>query len=99
MTEYELHQLIGQLKEQAQKAEQLGIINELAVIERKIVMAKAYLLNPEDFKQGEIYEIEGIPGSVFKIDDLHGVFAWGYQLNEQAPEEEAFPISMLKSIK
>lgn len=98
MTEYELRQEIFLLTEKARKAEQLGIVNEYAVLERKIVMAKAYLLNPKDFIPGELYEIEGDPGSYFKIDYINGVFAWGYRLAGQK-EEEALPISVLKKLK
>lgn len=95
MTEQELRQEIARLQEKARKAEQLGMVNEFAVLERKAVMAKAYLLNPKSFLPGEIYEIEGDPGSFFKIDYLNGVFAWGYRLNGNG-KEEALPISMLK---
>lgn len=98
MSKYELQQEIAHLNEKARKAEQLGIINEFAVLERKAVMAKAYLLDPTDFKTGGIYEIDGNPGSRFKIDYLHGVMAWGSRLNEKS-KEEALPISMLKSIE
>ena len=56
------------------------MVNEFAVLERKAIMAKAYLLNPDDFKPGEIYQIEGDPGVYFKIDYMNGVFAWGYRL-------------------
>jgi hypothetical protein len=94
MSEFELKQEIAMLNEKAKKAEQLGIVNEFAVLERKMVMAKAYLLNPADFSPGEIYEIEGDPGSYFKIDYMNGVFAWGYRLNGDR-KEEALPISML----
>lgn len=95
MTESELQQEISQLAEKARKAEQLGIINEFAVLERKVVMAKAYLLNPDDFKPGEIYAIEGDPGAFFKIDYMNGVFAWGYRLNGTG-KDVALPISLLK---
>jgi hypothetical protein len=98
MTEYELKQEIAALTEKARKAEQMGIVNEFAVYERKIAMAKAYLLNPEDFKPGEIYEIVGDPGSFFKIKYLNGVFAWGYRLNGNG-EEEALPISLLSKAR
>lgn len=98
MTEYELRQEISLLTEKARKAEQLGIVNEYAVLERKIVMAKAYLLNPKDFIPGELYEIDGDPGSYFKIDYINGVFAWGYRLAGRK-EEEALPISVLKKLK
>lgn len=46
MTASELQREIGLLTEKARKAEQIGIVNELAVHERKIAMAKAYLLDP-----------------------------------------------------
>ncbi|MBP3040926.1 YfhH family protein [Bacillaceae bacterium Marseille-Q3522] len=95
MSPYELEQEIAHLKEKARKAEQLGIINEFAVLERKAVMAKAYLLNVDNFKPGEIYEIEGDPEVYFKINYINGVFAWGFRLSE-GHGEEALPISMLK---
>lgn len=96
MTEQELYQEITVLKEKARKAEQMGMINEFAVLERKAVMAKAYLLDPKKFKVGEIYEIVGDPGYYFQIDFINGVFAWGNRLNNKG-NEEALPISMLKS--
>lgn len=94
MSEYELRQEISILNEKAKKAEQLGIVNEYAVLERKAIMAKAYLLNPEDYHPGEIYEIIGAPGSYFKVDYLNGVFAWGYRIDSDG-KEEGIPISML----
>jgi hypothetical protein len=94
MSEYELQQEIRALHEKARKAEQMGIVNELAVYERKIVLAKAYLLSPSDYKPGETYEIEHDPGSKFVIKYMNGMFAWGHR--DGNPEEEAFPISMLK---
>lgn len=98
LSEYELQQEIARLNEKARKAEQMGMLNEYAVLERKATMAKAYLLNPKDFKPKEIYEIEGDPGKYFQIEYLNGVFAWGYRLGE-SKEEEALPISMLKVLK
>ncbi|HEX7066434.1 MAG TPA: YfhH family protein [Bacillales bacterium] len=94
MTEQELQHEIAALSEKARKAEQLGIVNEYAVLERKITMAKSYLINPNDFKPGEVYEIEGDPGSTFEISFMNGTFAWGYRNGSK--EEKAFPISMLK---
>lgn len=38
MSEHELREEIAMLKEKARKAEQLGIINEFAVYERKALM-------------------------------------------------------------
>ncbi|MBM7650252.1 hypothetical protein JOC78_003237 [Bacillus ectoiniformans] len=95
MSEYELQQEIARLREKARKAEQLGIVNEFAVLERKSLMAQAYLMNPDEFVPGKIYAIHGDPGTYFKIDYMNGVFAWGYRLNGDG-KEEGLPISMLK---
>jgi len=98
MTEVELRKEIADLKERARKAEQLGIVNEFAVLERKAIMAQAYLLDPKDFVKGEVYRIEGDPGVFFKIDYLKGRFAWGYRLGGDN-YIEALPISMLAPLK
>lgn len=93
LSEYELKLEIGSLQEKARKAEQMGMINEYAVYERKIAMAKAYLLSPSNFHPGEVYEIDGDPGVTFKIDYMKGIFAWGTR--EGKNEQEAIPISLL----
>lgn len=67
MSTYELQQEIASLNEKARKAEQMGMVNEFAVLERKVIMAKSYLLNPDDFLPGEIYEIEGIREFTLKL--------------------------------
>lgn len=95
MTELELRQEIARLREKARKAEQLGIINEFAVYERRAVLAQAYLTDPADFEPGKLYEIETEPGQYFKVDYLNGVFAWGYRLTGDG-KEEGIPISLLK---
>ncbi|UGB31465.1 YfhH family protein [Metabacillus sp. B2-18] len=94
MTEYELKSEIAALKEKARKAEQLGIVNEFAVLERKMTMAKSYLLDPNEFKSEDVYEIDGAPGEFFKINYMNGIFAWGYRLSSP-DHEEALPIAML----
>jgi hypothetical protein len=96
MSEFELRQEIGKLNEQAKKAEQMGMVSEFAVLERKVIMAKAYLLDPENYKPGEVYEITGDPGHYFKISYMNGHFAWGHRLHSD--EEEAFPISLLGNL-
>ncbi|HET7628753.1 MAG TPA: YfhH family protein [Bacillales bacterium] len=94
MTVQELKDEIAELSEKARKAERLGIVNEFAVLQRKMTMAKAYMLDPSEFQPGETYEIEGDPGSRFVIDYLNGTFAWGYK--EGSKTKQAFPISLLK---
>lgn len=93
MTAEELRREIAELTEKARKAEQLGVVNEYAVLQRKITMAKAYMMDPDDFKPGETYDVEGDPGATFKVSFINGTFAWGYRSGNQ--EQEAFPISML----
>ncbi|MGP4060897.1 YfhH family protein [Halobacillus sp. H74] len=96
----ELRQEIAQLTEKAQKAEQMGMVNEFAVHERKIIMAKSYMLDPGVFSAGETYRLEGDPAHAFYIQYMNGIFAWGYRKNNNGEkvsveEEEALPISML----
>ncbi|MGE6489324.1 YfhH family protein [Paenisporosarcina sp. NPDC076898] len=98
MTEQELRQAIANLLEQARKASQLGHVNEYAVLERKAIMAQAYLVDPSSIVPGEMYRIEGDPGVFFQVDYLKGRFAWGYRLGGEK-FTEALPISMLKSLK
>ncbi len=94
LSEYELKQEIADLKVKAQKAEQLSMINEVAVHERKMMMAEAYLLNPDNYKPGEVYFLNGDPENAFEISYMNGIFAWGWRNGNG--ELEAFPISILK---
>lgn len=92
MTEPELRGVIRTYNEKAKKAEQMGMINELAVYERKVWMAKAYLLDPEEFKAGTTYQMfDG--ESTFLISYLNGYYAWGYRNGEA--NLDAVPISLL----
>ncbi|MEH7462816.1 YfhH family protein [Bacillus thuringiensis] len=94
MTSHELREEIGVLKEQAVKAEQLGIVNEFDVLMRKIAMARAYMTDINEFQVGETYELVEEPGTSFTITYFNGVFAWGYKQNET--EEIGIPISLLQ---
>ncbi|WAA08789.1 YfhH family protein [Fervidibacillus albus] len=96
MTEYELKQEIAKLREKAKKAEQMGMVNEFAVLERKAAMAESYLLDPQSFVKGEIYRIKNEPNQFFKVDYLRGYFAWGFRLT--GDKVEALPISLLEKV-
>ncbi len=94
----ELRQEVAALKEKAQKAEQLGNVSEFAIHERKIQMALAYMMNPEEFVAGETYELQQDPGHTFKISYINGRFAWGNRINllgDTVEKQEAIPISLL----
>ena len=86
------------LREKSIKAEQLGILNEYAVYQRKVVMAQSFLVDPATIEPGEIYRIDGDEGMFFHVDYLKGRFAWGYRLGGERADE-ALPISMLKPVK
>jgi Protein of unknown function (DUF1811) len=94
MTELEIRAEIASLRAKAQKAEQMGMVSEYAVHERKIAMAKCYLLDPASIETGKEYAIQGDPGSTFSVLYLNGIFAWGYK-NKQSTLE-ALPISVLE---
>lgn len=98
MTEQELREEIAKLKEKARKAEQLGIVNEYAVYERRATMAAAYLIDPKTIVKGEMYRLDGAPGEFFKVEYLKGRFAWGYRLGGDR-FIEALPISILLPMK
>lgn len=98
MDEHELRQEIANLREKARKAEQLGILNEFAVYERKALMVASYLIDPATITPGEMYRIDGTTDEYFKVDRLKGRFAWGYRLGS-TQYEEALPISLLAPIK
>ena len=70
MSEHELREEIAFLKEKARKAEQLGIINEFAVYERKALMVAAYLVDLDTIVPGEMYRIDGSDNEFFQVDYL-----------------------------
>ncbi|HLR60022.1 MAG TPA: YfhH family protein [Pseudogracilibacillus sp.] len=98
LTTEQLRVEIEKCKKEAQKAEQLGNISEVAINERKVQILLSYMAYPEDYKPGEIYEIRLDPGYTFKVNYIDGVMAWGHRVNllkETLEKEEALPISML----
>ncbi|MBN6205976.1 YfhH family protein [Ralstonia pickettii] len=100
-SDYSIEQLykeVANLKEKAQKAEQLGNISEVQVNERKMQVAISYTMNPAEFKPDEIYKLKAEPGFRFKINYIEGVFAWGQRINlldELYEKVEALPIALL----
>lgn len=101
-SDYTVEQLrdkLGELKEKAQKSEQLGEVNKVAIYERKIQIVASYMVNPDQFESGDIYDLNGDPGYTFKINYIDGIMAWGHRINllgEMKEDEEALPISLLR---
>ena len=98
MTEQEIRQEVANLMEKARKAEQMGMVNEFAVHQRKAVLAQSYLVDLSTIIPGELYKMEGTDGTYFHVDYLKGRFAWGYRLGG-ARKEEAVPVALLKPVK
>src|SRR5699024_7611207 len=100
-SDYTIEQLreeLGKLNEQSQKAEQLGEISRVEILERKMHMVASYMLNPSDFVSGNVHELNGDTGHTFKINFIDGMMAWGHRINllgETYEKEEALPISLL----
>ncbi|WP_028399851.1 YfhH family protein [Ectobacillus panaciterrae] len=95
MTKFELQEEIRMLKEKAVKAEQLGMVNEYEVLTRKMAMAKAYMMDINEFQVGKTYHLTEEPGVNFTITYFNGVFAWGYR-EDHKNEEIGIPISLLE---
>lgn len=103
-SDYTLEQLrteLGKLKEEAIKAEQLGEISKVEILERKMQMVASYMLHPGDFIPGKTHELKSDPGHTFQINFIDGMMAWGHRINllgEIYKKEEALPISLLGDI-
>ncbi|HZW67644.1 MAG TPA: YfhH family protein [Pseudogracilibacillus sp.] len=94
----QLREELGKLIEQSQKAQQLGEVSKYEILERKIQMVSSYMINPDEFKPGDIHRLKGDPGYTFKINFLEGVMAWGHRINllgQEIEREEALPIALL----
>ncbi|HLR64711.1 MAG TPA: YfhH family protein [Pseudogracilibacillus sp.] len=100
-SDYTVEQLrdeLGKLKEESLKAEQVGEVNKVAIIERKMQIVASYMINPDQFEEHTVYELNGDPGYTFHVNYINGVMAWGHRINllgEMRKVEEALPISML----
>src|SRR5690625_184136 len=87
------------LQKKLKEAEQAGKRNYVAVHRRKIEMFRSYMLNPDDFKPGDIHTLKEDPEHLHKIDEVSGVVAWGYRINkvteEISEDREAVLIALL----
>src|SRR5690554_144027 len=103
-SDYTIEQLreeLGKLVEKSQKAEQLGEVSKVEIYERKIQIVSSYMMNPDEFKPGNVHKLKGDPGYTFKINFIVGIMAWGHRINllgQQVEREEALPISLLDEI-
>ncbi|HLQ73658.1 MAG TPA: DUF1811 family protein [Bacillota bacterium] len=89
------------LKEELIKAEQHGLVSEVAILQRKLQMVISYTMFPGDFNVGQTYVFKDMPNQSFKVTKVKGVMAWGYRVgdHEESTKEEAIPISLLEHVK
>lgn len=89
------------LREKLQEAQKLGRRSYVAVNQRKIEIVQSYMLNPADFKPGDIRALKEEPDSLFKIEEVNGVVAWGHRMDrlthDISREREAVLIALLGS--
>ncbi|WLV24606.1 DUF1811 family protein [Aciduricibacillus chroicocephali] len=87
------------LKEKLRQAKIEKSKNHIAIYTRKIEIVRSFMLNPADFQQGDLFELIEDPDHLFEINEIKGVFAWGYKINkvtgERSLEEEGFLLAML----
>jgi hypothetical protein len=95
MTEVELLNEIGALTEKAHKAEQMGNVSEFSVLDRKIAVAKSYLVDSSKIKLGELTQLKYESESYFFVEEIKGVFAWGYRVPVDGSGRVALPIELL----
>ncbi|TMV42749.1 DUF1811 family protein [Paenibacillus mesophilus] len=88
MNREELLAEVDMLEAEKRKAE---FPSQTEMLERKIWMAKAYMMASESFPQG-MYEVEGY-SEPFELLYVNGIMAWGRMGGKN---ESSFPISMLK---
>ncbi|MCD1258599.1 DUF1811 family protein [Paenibacillus athensensis] len=89
MSPQELQAAIAALEKQMQAAE---FPSQLAVLESKLLFARAYALSPTDFPPG-LYAVKDREQPM-RVDYLNGVMAWG----TMDGEEISVPISALRPV-
>lgn len=70
------------LKERLAQAIQDDRKSHIAVNRRKIEVVRSFMLDPTDFQPGDIYELIEHPHHLFEVDEISGVFAWGFKINK-----------------
>lgn len=75
--------LAGKLKQA--KLEQRT--NHVLVYNRKIELVQSFMLNPDDFQAGDLYELKDDPDHLFEVTEISGVTAWGYKIHKETKEK------------
>ncbi|KRG11846.1 DUF1811 family protein [Lederbergia galactosidilytica] len=76
----QLQEEVEILKEKLKQAQLEDRTNHILVYTRKIELVQSFMLNPDDFQPGDIFEIIQEPDYLFEIIEISGVTAWGYKI-------------------
>lgn len=55
--------------------------NHIAINTRKIEIVQSFMIDQHQFKVGDRLHLVDEPETIFEIDEMVGVIAWGYRLN------------------
>ncbi|HIS28402.1 MAG TPA: DUF1811 family protein [Candidatus Avamphibacillus intestinigallinarum] len=93
----ELYSNIEEWKRLQQKAKEFGHQSEVEIFEQKIQVALSYMVDPANFKTGLEYDVKGNAESVFQLEYINGVFAWGILRHRQTNQKtkKALPLALL----
>lgn len=104
---YSMQQFIEEeniLKEKLKQAQSKNSKNHIAIYTRKIEVVRSFMLDADDFQPGNVFTLIEDPIHLFEIDEIKGVFAWGFKVeketNKKSKEKEGFLLIMLgKKVK
>ena len=71
------------------------IRHEIQGYKEKMRKAESYLVDRDKVQLGRIYKLNDGSEGYFKVERLKGVFAWGYRINSNQPEE-GLPLALLQ---
>ncbi|GIN72334.1 transcriptional regulator [Bacillus sp. J14TS2] len=88
---YSLDQLqeeVDMLKGKLEQAQLEDRTNHILVYTRKIEVVRSFMLDPNHFQVGDIFEIIDEPGYLFEITEVSGVTAWGYKIDKETKKKD-----------
>jgi len=97
-TNHQLQEEVEMLKEKLAQAKQDGIKSRIAIYTRKIEVVRSFMLDANDFQPGDTFTLQEDQDHIFEINEVKGVFAWGYRIHKQTKtklDEEGFLLVML----
>lgn len=75
------------LKAKLDQALKIDDTNRIAINRRKIEIVQSFMLDQQQFKAGDLFELKHDASHLFKIDEMVGVIAWGYLVDPDTLEK------------